>query len=93
MRNFDFMTLLHHGHNTRDFFTDACTVKTCLVTNRGKLPASRVKENEHFKSSVEEWITWETGTCVFEFPYQVGEWKRREALEWIHHDGVDRPNK
>lgn len=93
MRNFDFMTLLHHGHNTRDFFTDACTVKTCLVTNRGKLPASREKENEHFKSSVEEWITWESGTCVFEFPYQMGEWKCREALEWIHHDGVDRPNK
>lgn len=93
MRKFDFMSLLHHGHNTRDFFTDACTVRTCLVTNRGKMPAGREKENNHLKSSLKEWITWESGTCVFEFPYQVGEWKRREALKWMYHEGIERPNK
>jgi len=61
----DFFTLLHHGHNTRDFFTDFCTVRTVLVTARGELPAYRVQMNQHLKDVSKEWITWEDGTKVF----------------------------
>lgn len=61
----DFFTLLHHGHNTRDFFTDFCTVRTVLVTAKGELPAYRAQMNAHLKEVSKDWVTWEDGTKVF----------------------------
>ena len=72
---FDMMTLLHHGHNTRDIFTDFCSVKTVLDTSGGRIPEHRMKENEHLKASSSEWISWEDGEKIMEFPYVVGTYK------------------
>lgn len=71
----DVFTLLHHGHNTRDRFTDFCMVKTVLDTSTGRLPEYRTKENEYLKSISNEWISWKDGTKVLEFPYEVGNYK------------------
>lgn len=77
----DLFTLLHHGLNTRDFFTDFCTVKTTLVTCLGaqkcKLPTAREKENAHLKESSREWFSWEDGTKVLTFPYAIGTYETR----------------
>lgn len=68
----DILSLLHHGHNTRDVFTDFCSVKTVLDTSGGKLPEYRMKENEYLKVSSKEWISWKDGTKILEFPYKTG---------------------
>lgn len=71
----DIFTLLHHGHNTRDRFTDFCTVKTVLDTSTGRLPEYRAKENEYLKSNSNEWISWKDGTKILEFPYEQGHYQ------------------
>jgi len=75
----ELFTLLHHGWNTRDFFTNFCKVRTtlvtCLAAQGCKLPAMREKENAHMKEQSEEWISWEDGTKVFVFPYKVGNYR------------------
>lgn len=68
----DILSLLHHGHNTRDVFTDFCSVKTVLDTSGGKLPEYRMKENEYLKASSKEWISWKDGTKTLSFPYETG---------------------
>lgn len=68
----DIFTLLHHGHNTREQFTDFCSVQTVLVTSGGELPEYRAKENEHLKETSKEWISWKDGTKILEFPYKTG---------------------
>jgi beta-lactamase superfamily II metal-dependent hydrolase len=77
----DIFTLLHHGHNTRDFFTDFCKVKTTLVTHtaaqNGILPASREKENAYLKANSKEWYSWLDGTKVLTFPYEIGSYETR----------------
>ena len=69
---FDVFTLLHHGHNTRDRFTDFCDVKTVLDTSNGKLPGYRTDQNNHLKEVTKEWISWADGTKILTFPYEVG---------------------
>lgn len=72
----DLFTLLHHGWNTRDYFTDFCKVKTTLVdvlaVQGGAIPKPKEKENAYMKEQCEEWISWVGGTKVFSFPYEIG---------------------
>lgn len=85
-------SLLHHGWNTRDLFTEFCVPKTMLVTTHSDLPKLRCKENERLKMLVEEWLPWGDGTKVLTFPYQVGEYEKLSNFEWIYHKGKERPS-
>jgi len=77
----DMFTLLHHGWATQDFFTDHCKIKTvlntCLGAQKGKLPAPKEKENAYLKSKAEEWFSFEDGTKVMSFPYEIGSYETR----------------
>ncbi len=82
----DVFTVLHHGHNTRDIFTDYCQIKTALFpVLRGKMPAHRTNENNHLKEVVQEWFASYDGTVVLTFPYRVGEAKCLPHFDWIYN--------
>jgi len=88
----DMMTLMHHGLNTYDKFTDYIKVNTILMPGHGKLPSFRAKQNAYLKEKVKEWLPWGDGTKVFTFPYQAGEYKTLPLNEWKYHVGKERPN-
>lgn len=88
--NVDVMTLMHHGFNTRDDFTDYCKVKTLLLTARDILPVSRANENDYLKENVEEYFSWGDGTKVLTFPYTVGSYETMPKMKWIYHDEAER---
>lgn len=80
----DIFTLLHHGWNTRNYFTDYCKFKTVLSTplavQGGKLPELRAEENAHLQDTSEEWISWIGGTKVLSFPYEVKTYETRKSI-------------
>lgn len=82
----DVMTLMHHGFNTKNEFTDFCTVKTLLLTVRDVLPVRKANENDYLKSQVQEYFAWGDGTKVLEFPYEVGAYKTLPCTKWIYDD-------
>jgi len=93
MNNYDFkyfdvdvMTLMHHGFNTRNEFTDFCTVKTLLLTVRDVLPVRKANENDYLKSKVQEYFAWGDGTKVLTFPYEVGTFETLPCTKWIYDD-------
>ena len=83
----DVMSLLHHGWNTRNFFTDYCRVKTMLFTCHSIVPPYRAAETEYLKSKVREWFPWGDGTKKLVFPYHVGEAVCMPPFEWEEHQG------
>lgn len=91
--DFVMFTLPHHGHNTRNDFTDYTQVKSVLVTARDKTPKRREAQNEYLKERVEEWIFWGDGTKVFTFPYKVGDYETRPNFEWKYNIGQVRPEQ
>lgn len=82
----DVMTLMHHGFNTNDEFTDYCKVKTLLLTVRDKLPVCRANENNYLKENVEEYFAWGDGTKVLTFPYTIGNYETLPNNKWKYHD-------
>ncbi|MBR4768639.1 MAG: hypothetical protein IK088_06650 [Lachnospiraceae bacterium] len=80
----DVMTLMHHGFNTDDEFTDYCRLKTLLVTTHDKTPVSRANQNDHLKANVQEYFSWGNGTKILSFPYKVGNYESLPPREWIH---------
>lgn len=71
--NVELFSLLHHGHNTRDFITDYCTIQTILDTGfQDELPSQRVKEHAHLRDVTQEWISKRDGAKVLTFPYELG---------------------
>jgi hypothetical protein len=89
--------LQHHGFNTRDEFTDFCTVKTVLATIKGDwkiTPLMKKREmNDYLKTKSEEWLVWGDGTKILTFPYAVGSYETLPNFEWIYHPGVARPGE
>lgn len=85
------MTLMHHGFNTYDKFTDYIKVETVLATARDKLPVCRTRQNAYFKEKVKEWFAWGEGTRVFTFPYRAGESRLLPHFDWKYHQGKTRP--
>ena len=81
----DVMTLMHHGFNTQDSFTDYCKVKTLLVTTQKHLPVRKVNENSYLKSKVKEYYSWGDGTKILTFPYEIGSYKSLPCKEWIYN--------
>ena len=88
--NVDMMTLMHHGFNTRNSFTDFCKVKTLLLTVRDRLPVCQANENDYLKEQVEEYVAWGDGAKVFTFPYTVGSYETLCKQKWIYHDEAKR---
>lgn len=86
----DLMTLMHHGFNTRDEFTDYCKVNTLLITTGAILPVRQANENNHLKESVREYFSWGNGTKVLNFPYEVGRFQTLPKINWKYHEGMER---
>ena len=89
----DVMTLMHHGFNTYDRFTDYIQVDTVLVTARDRLPVCRKRQNAAFRERVKEWFFWGEGTRVLTFPYRVGESRLLPHFAWKYHEGRERPRQ
>ena len=87
----DVMSLLHHGYNTRDWFTDYCKAKTVLFTCAGSGPSQKKAQNEYLKTKVDEWLPWGDGTKVLTFPYRVGESQTLPHFDWKYNQGETRP--
>ena len=77
----DVFTLPHHGHHTRDEFTDYIKVKTVLATVKEQVPAHRMAQNERLKKKANEWLVWGDGTKVLTFPYKVGTYEVQESYD------------
>lgn len=88
--NVELMTLMHHGFNTMDAFTDYCKVKTLLQTVYGDTPVRQANENNYLRSCVEEYFGWGDGTKIITFPYSVGEVETVPPKKWIYHNPADR---
>ena len=86
----ELMTLMHHGFNTMDEFTDYCTVKTLLQTVYGDTPVRQANENNYLRTCVEEYFGWGDGTKILSFPYAVGEAETLPPKKWIYHNPADR---
>ena len=84
------MTLMHHGFNTMDLFTDYCKVKTLLQTVHSDTPVRQANENNYLRSCVEEYFGWGDGTKIITFPYSVGEVEALPPKQWIYHNPEDR---
>jgi FMN phosphatase YigB (HAD superfamily) len=90
----DYMTLSHHGFNTRNEFTDFCKVKTLFMPSKCILPVRKVRENAYLRSKTEESFFWGDGTKIMTFPYKVGTYESLPCkTEWIHHPDDVRPTK
>lgn len=93
----DVFSVLHHGINVYDFFTDYCTLDVVLYTNRtvGSLYtdtfAARIEENKHLISVAQECISHGDGTAILTFPYVKGTVEKAEPCDWRYHDG-ERPH-
>lgn len=86
----ELMTLMHHGFNTMDKFTDFCKVKTLLMTVYGDTPVRQANENNYLRASVEEYFGWGDGTKIITFPYHTGEVETLPPKKWIYHNPADR---
>jgi hypothetical protein len=86
----DMMTLMHHGFNTHDFFTDYCNVKTLLVTAKDVTPVRQANENNYLKSKVQEHFSWGDGGKVMTFPYTIGSYETLPKNMWKYHDRYTR---
>lgn len=90
----DMFSVLHHGINVFDYFTDYCTIKTLLYTNRtvGSLYSetkyARLEENAHLQESVVESVAHGDGTVIMTFPYEIGSYERANPLDWKYTNGV-----
>lgn len=90
----DYMTLSHHGFNTRNEFTDFCKVKTLFMPSKCILPVRKVRENAYLRSKTEESFFWGDGTKIMTFPYKVGTYESLPCkTEWIYHLDDVRPTK
>jgi len=87
----DIVTSLHHSGNSRNYFTDFCSIKTLLVT-RGTEPTRRIEENKYLRDSVEEWFSRAEGTRVLTFPYVIGSSEILPHFDWKYHQGLEKPN-
>ena len=89
----DVFSVLHHGINVYDYFTDYCDIKTLLYTNRsvGSLYTAtvhaKVNENAYLQESALESLSHGNGTVVLSFPYSVGSSKTMEPCDWRYNNG------
>ena len=93
----DVFSVLHHGINVYDYFTDYCKVDTVLYTNwrLGSLYqetpeylSARIEENSHLQESALESYSHGNGTVVLTFPYKVGTAEIMEASDWRYNRGT-----
>ena len=93
----DIFSVLHHGINVYDFFTDYCTLDVVLYTSRVTASlytdtfAARLEENEHLRNSAQECLAHGNGTVVLTFPYVKGTSETKPPCDWRYNDG-ERPH-
>lgn len=85
-------SVLHHGINAYDYFTDYCTIDTLLYTSFrvGSIyePSSKyamVEGNKHLQESALESVSHGEGTVVLTFPYTVGSYEKLPACDWRYN--------
>lgn len=90
----EIFSVLHHGINVYDYFTDYCTIDTLLYTCFREAsmyePSSKyamVEENKHLQESVLEYVSHGEGTVVLTFPYTVGSYEKLPACDWRYNVG------
>jgi beta-lactamase superfamily II metal-dependent hydrolase len=89
----EFFSVLHHGINVYNYFTDYCKVDTLLYTNRETQSlytatwAARKTENEYLKTQVKESLAHGDGTVILTFPYKIGTSTKAAPLDWKYNDG------
>lgn len=93
----DFFSVLHHGINVYDYFTDFVEAKTGLYTTWREVNpywehtdylVSRREETKRLVESMDEMYHYGNGTVEFTFPYTVGTAVTWEPNEWIYDAGV-----
>lgn len=90
----DVMSVLHHGFNTDNAFTNYCHAKTVLFTCFGDGPRIRKNQNTYLRSCSEESYSWGDGTVMLEFPYKVGEAVRKPHFDFEKYNaGEERPEQ
>jgi len=89
---FDVFSVLHHGINVYDYFTDYCDIKTLLYTSwrSGSIWTDgtwkeAAQENIRLKNSVEEYYHHGDGSVVLTFPYELGEAEIAEPFDWRYN--------
>ena len=89
-------SVLHHGINVYDYFTDWINADVALYTTwRDVNPyweheeylVDRREETEHLKESVKEFYHYGNGTVELTFPYVAGSAKTLPKNQWIYHAG------
>lgn len=96
----DVFTVLHHGINVYDFFTDFCTAKTALYTSfrMGSVYTDgtwrEAKEaNIYLQEAVLESYHRGDGTVVLTFPYEVGTANILAPLKWEYNTPAGQPKR
>jgi hypothetical protein len=89
-------SVLHHGINVYDYFTDWIKADVALYTTwRDVNPyweheeylVDRRDETVHLKESVKEFYHYGDGTVELTFPYVAGSAKTLPKNQWIYHAG------
>ena len=91
----DVFSVLHHGLNVWDYFTDYCDIKTvlytCFRTSSAHEPGTTYaheEENERLRQSALEYLSHGEGTVVLSFPYKVGEAEIMPSSDWRYNNGT-----
>jgi len=90
----EIFSVLHHGINAYDYFTDYCTIDTLLYTSFRTAsiyePSSKyamVEGNKHLQESVVEYMSHGEGTLVLRFPYEIGSYDKLPPCDWRYNIG------
>lgn len=91
----DVFSVLHHGINVFDYFTEYCDIKTLLYTvfrtsssHEPGTTFAREEENERLRQSALECYSYGEGTVVLTFPYEVGEAEIMPHFDWKYNNGT-----
>lgn len=91
----DVFAVFHHGINVYDYFTNYMSADTVLypsfhlgsIYKDTTITSARIKENANLKEKAKESLSYENGTVVLTFPYEVGTAEIMEPFDWRHNEG------
>ena len=92
----DIFSVLHHGINVYNYFTDFVKAETVLYTNwrfgsvyqnNTNVVSARLEENAKLQASAKECYHYGDGTVKLSFPYAVGTAEILPENPWKYHVG------